>query len=286
MLVLAPLRGVTIRAFRAAFKDQIAAAGFDFFVAPFIPANPGLKMRDAYLKEVLPFEEHLVPQVITRDPASMTTLLRALKDKGYTACDLNAGCPFPMIVKRGRGSGLFKTPDVLERLVETGVNEMGPGNFSVKTRLGLDSPDELEKLLAIYNRYPLAFLTVHARTARQMYSGTCDYARLAAIARESKNPLVWNGDLQVDAARWPNGCTNAMAGRSFVRSLGARYDSRELLKRYIAISAAELAGCGDAPVLGRVKELVSYWKEASPWWARRWNSVKICRTLAELTSLV
>lgn len=277
--ILAPLRGVTIRAFRTVFADEIRQAGFDFSIAPFIPANPGLKVRDQYLKDILPFEENLTPQIISRDPDAMRILMRAMKDKGYTTCDLNAGCPFPMIVRRGRGSGLFKTPDVLERLVAAGCEEMGPGNFSVKTRLGLASPDELEGLIEIYNRYPLRFLTVHARTAKQMYDGACDLERLARIEALSKNPVVWNGDLAVDDAR-----ARTMIGRSFVRSLGAREDSRELLRRYAAFSAQELSGSGDAPVLGRLKELLSYWAAGSKYWARKWNTIKICRTLHELDS--
>ena len=43
--------------------------------------------------------------------------------------------------------------------------------------------------------------------------------------------------------------------------------------------------CGDVPVLGRMKELVSYWC-AVPRWRRLWSVVKLCRTVDELLSLV
>ena len=72
-----------------------------------------------------------------------------------------------------------------------------------------------------------------------------------------------------------------MIGRSFVRWLGSREDSGELLNRYIVASQAEL--CGDRPVLGRMKELIAYWKDL-PQWRRRWNVIKICRTVDELKS--
>ena len=52
-----------------------------------------------------------------------------------------------------------------------------------------------------------------------------------------------------------------------------------MLLRYIAASQAEL--CGDRPVLGRMKELIAYWKEL-PKWKRRWDVIKICRTVSEL----
>ena len=207
----------------------------------------------------------------------MRTLLRAFRERGFDRADLNAGCPFPMIVRRGRGSGLLRTPDLLEALLAAGCEEMGPGKFSLKVRLGVVSPDDLRALLPRINRYPLAALTVHARTARQMYEGEVDRARFAEILAESANPVIYRlGDL-------PDGVSGVMVGRAFVRALGARADADALLRAYVARSREEL--CGDVPVLGRMKELVSYWC-AVPRWRRLWSVVKLCRTVDELLSLV
>ena len=74
-----------------------------------------------------------------------------------------------------------------------------------------------------------------------------------------------------------------MIGRSFIRYLGTREDSDELLSRYIAVSQAEL--CGDRPVLGRMKELIAYWKDL-PRWKRRWDVIKICRSVNELRAAI
>ncbi len=217
----------------------------------------------------------------------MRELLKGFKDRGFDRADLNAGCPFPMIRRRGRGSGLMRTPEVLERLLEAGCEEMGPGNFSLKIRLGLERPDELLALMPMINRYPLAVLTVHARTAKQMYEGVCDQARLDEIEQVSTNPVMRNGDISISDLQSsisnpqnqaPSVC-RFMIGRSFVRSLGARADAAELVARYIEISQRELSG--DNPVLGRMKELFSYWNEA-PRWRRLWPVIKICRTVDEL----
>ena len=70
-----------------------------------------------------------------------------------------------------------------------------------------------------------------------------------------------------------------MIGRSFIRYLGTRDDIGELLDRYIEASAAEL--CGTRPVLGRLKELLAYWKDL-PQWTRRWPVLKLARSLDEL----
>ena len=292
-LWLAPLRGVTIRAFRETFAEAIREAGFAGAYAPFIPANPGIRVNDRLLADLRPFPCEriagtlalpLVPQVITKHPDAMRTLLRAFRERGFDRADLNAGCPFPMIVRRGRGSGLLRTPDVLEALLAVGCEEMGPGRLSLKVRLGVTSPDDLSALLPRINRYPLAALTVHARTAKQMYAGEVDRVRFAEILAESTNPVIYNGDASMERLDdVPEGVTGVMVGRSFVRALGARADADDLLRAYVARSQAEL--CGDAPVLGRMKELLTYWC-AVPRWKRLWPVVKLCRTVDELLSLV
>jgi tRNA-dihydrouridine synthase len=295
-LWLAPLRGVTIRAFRETFAAPIREAGFDGAFAPFIPANPGIRVNDRLLADLRPFpgDLPLVPQVITKHPEAMRELLKGFKNRGFARADLNAGCPFPMIVRRGRGSGLLRTPDMLERLVAAGCEEMGPDNFSVKIRLGLERPDELLRLMPMLNRYPLAALTVHARTARQMYTGACDRAAFAAVCAASANPVIYNGDIKalkgfngfngLKGLSGFNGLKGLMVGRGFVRALGTRPDAAELLRDYIARSQTELSG--DRPVLGRMKELLAYWAESSPHWHRLWSLVKICRSVEELLSII
>jgi len=289
-LWLAPLRGVTIRAFRETFAGAIREAGFTGAFAPFIPANPGIRVNDRLLADLRPFPNEeapafsLVPQIITKHPDAMYTLLRAFRARGFDRADLNAGCPFPMIVRRGRGSGLLRTPDVLEALLAVGCEEMGPGTFSLKVRLGVESPDDLRALLPRINRYPLAALTVHARTARQMYDGEVDRVRFAEVLAESTNPVIYNGDAELEHLdEMPDGVAGVMIGRAFIRALGARADAGDLLRAYIARSQEEL--CGDAPVVGRMKELLTYWC-AVPRWRRLWPVVKLCRTVDELLSLL
>lgn len=275
-MILAPLRGVTIRCFRLTFEKEIADAGFDEAVTPFVSAMPGVDpMADRELRggpEMEPVGLRVTPQFIGKDPAALRRCLERTKDAGYATADFNCGCPFPMVRNKGRGSGMLRTPDVLKRMLDVGCAAMGDGMFSVKARIGVDSPDELLSLMSVFNEFPLRFLTVHARTARQMYGGEVDVDALAEVMAVAKMPIVANGDLD-----WRDG--EGMVGRSFIRHLGEREDSRELLSRYVEASAAELHG--DVPVLGRIKELVSYWRDL-PRWKRRWSVVKMCRSLDEL----
>ena len=177
-MILAPLRGVTVRRFRRTFADAIREAGFTEAVTPFITANAGVDpIKDRELRRdreggAEPFA--VTPQFIGKDPAAFGECLRRIRDAGYATADLNCGCPFPMVRNKGRGSGLLRTPDVLARMLEAGCEVMGPGALSVKARLGVDHADELLRLMPILNGFPLRFLAVHARTARQMYDGKCD----------------------------------------------------------------------------------------------------------------
>ena len=279
-MILAPLRGVTIRCFRRVFADAVLAAGFREAVAPFISAMPGVDpLADRELKggpEAEPSGLRVTPQFIGKDPAALRFCLDRVRSAGYETADLNCGCPFPMVRNKGRGSGLLRSPDVLRRMLEAGCEAMGPGRLSVKARLGVERPDELLELMPLLNEFPLRFLAVHARTARQMYDGDVDGAALEAVVAAAKMPVVRNGDLD-----WRDG--SGMVGRSFVRSLGDRDDIGALLTRYVAASMEELR-C-ERPVLGRIKELVSYWR-ALPRWRRLWDVVKLCRTVDELLTII
>ena len=284
-MILAPLRGVTIRCFREVFAAAIAEAGFTEAITPFIPAMPGLDpLKDRELRG----EERgmrITPQFIGKDPAALGECLKRVRDAGFGTADLNAGCPFPMVRNKGRGSGILRTPDVLRRMLETGCEVMGAGKFSLKARLGVERNDELLALMPMINEFPLRFLTVHARNARQMYEGPCDKEAFNAVAATAKVPVVYNGDVEFafSGKRTGDNFPGVMIGRSFIRALGERDDIRDLLVRYIETSQREL--CGDRPVLGRMKELISYWK-CSPRWRKRWDIVKICRSVDELLAII
>ena len=292
-MILAPLRGVTIRCFREVFAEQIREAGFTEAITPFLSANPGFDpLKDRELRGA-PEQIKVTPQFIGKDPASLRACLLRIKEAGYDTADLNCGCPYPMVRNKGRGSGLLRTPAILEKMIAVGCETMGEGN------------------MPMLNSFPLRFLTVHARNARQMYGGECDWESFKKVAAVAKMPIVANGDLPLQhsvpsvtpraktsesetlhrgtyppAAGCPrSGCPSrgetqrVMIGRAFIRQLGMRDDIGELLSKYIDVSTAEL--CGPSPVLGRMKELIAYWKDL-PRWKRLWPVIKIARTLDEL----
>lgn len=272
-LCLAPLRGVTGCAFRAVFCRHFA--GLSRAVAPFIPTVRGARVKPAVLAELLPERNRalpLIPQLIGKDPADLAIMLSALRDLGYARADLNAGCPWPMVARKGRGAGLLQDSDVLRRMLDAGCAGM-PDGFSIKVRLGLATPDLLARRMEVLNDYPLREVTIHPRTARQMYDGRVDLDAFAACLQSCRHPVVYNGDLRTmaDGAllrvrhpeihRWMIGrglladpfLAERLRGNTVARDLPRL---RAFLDDLLATVCAE--SHGEKPVLGRFKELWGY----------------------------
>lgn len=295
-LILAPLRGVTQLEFRKCLARHFP--GFDEAVSPFISTMAGDRIKPAQLADIAPEANPgipLVPQIIGKNPAHFRTLLSAIRDLGYARCDLNAGCPWPMIVKRGRGAGLLKNPDALFAMLDAGC-EVFPEGLSLKTRLGAERPDELEALMPRLNAYPLASLAIHARTAVQMYSGEVDLDAFARCLAQARMPVIYNGDIRSPedlrrlSARFP-AVAGWMIGRGAIRdpSLPARIKGTasgdlagakaDFVRDYSDTVRARL--CGPASFLGRMKEFWSYFKESVPGGEELWRRIRVARTYDE-----
>lgn len=295
-LCLAPLRGVTGRAFRQTFVRHFS--GLDRAVTPFLSTLQGSRIRPAHLAEILPAHNAglpLVPQVIGKSPDELHTLLAAIRGLGYACADLNAGCPWPFVVKKGRGAGLLRDAAVLRRMLEAGCAAM-PDGFSIKVRLGIDTPDLLASRLDLLNEFPLREVTIHARTARQMYAGTVDLRAFGDCLARCRHPVVYNGDIRTpqDLARlsvaFPS-VAGWMIGRGLVAdpflaerirgATGPRDLARlkAFLDDYLAASQQELFG--PAALLGRLKELWSYLHVSLAGGDRLWKTIRVSRRVEE-----
>lgn len=296
-ICLAPLRGVTVRTFRNVHAKFFRAP--DRAVSPFIATVSGVKIKPVLLNDVNPALGQavpLIPQVIGKDPVQLRTLLRAFKDLGYSCADLNAGCPWPFIIKKSRGAGLMRDERLFGAMLEAGCEEM-PGGFSVKVRLGIDKPTLLAERMRLINAFPLREVAIHARTAKQMYEGTVLLDAFEQTYPLCVHPVVYNGDIRTAddlkrlKARFP-AITRWMIGRGLATNPFLMEDIRgtaqiphdkarllAFLEAYLQASEEELHG--PSSVLGRMKELWSYLKDYFRTGDQLWNAIKICRTLDE-----
>jgi tRNA-dihydrouridine synthase len=135
-LILAPLRGFTDAVFRNAFQRHFQ--GVEMAVAPFVTTVNGTRIKSSHLRDLAPAKNRalpVVPQILGNDADTFICLARTLLDLGYTEINWNLGCPYPMVAKKMRGSGLLPHPDTIERILEKALNGF-TGKLSIKTRLG------------------------------------------------------------------------------------------------------------------------------------------------------
>ncbi|MBQ7666454.1 MAG: tRNA-dihydrouridine synthase family protein, partial [Kiritimatiellae bacterium] len=277
---LAPLRGVTLAPFRKRLVERFG--GISAVMAPFVP----LSSSGAGSVPVRVFSDLMglggtaamtVPQVIGRDPDALRQAAAVLRGMGFTRLNLNCGCPWKFVARKGRGSGLLENPANLSRMLEAGCEAM-PGGFSVKVRLGYHSAETLESLAPVFNSFPIERIFIHPRTGVQMYGGVADIEAFARVYPLFAAPVVYNGDVfspadaEAIAARFPK-LDGIMIGRGLcarpdlaerIAAGGASAPSPAPRRERIAEFAAALYDDyartlhGPAPLLGRMKELWSW----------------------------
>jgi tRNA-dihydrouridine synthase len=195
MIYLAPLQGLTDRIYRNLFP--LYFKGVDLAIAPFISSSKKMKPSNNLLREFYPDRNTgipTIPQIMSSDPDDFALLANRLYDMGCGTINWNIGCPFPMVVKKGRGAGMLCYPDRIESFLEKAMPALNP-KLSIKLRLGLKYPDEALQLIPIFNQYPLDELIIHPRTGVQMYEGEVDLDAFEQCLTLSKHKIVYNGDI-------------------------------------------------------------------------------------------
>ena len=194
-LILAPLRGFTDAVFRNVFQRHFQ--GVDQAVAPFVTSIKGRRIKASHLLDLDPMDNRrmpVAPQILSNHADDFICLANTLFDLGYPEINWNLGCPYPMVAKKMRGSGLLPHPDVIDRMLEKILGRF-EGRLSIKTRLGRFCADEMDRLIPVFNRYPLARIIVHPRTGVQMYTGTVDLDAFESCLVKITHPVVYNGDI-------------------------------------------------------------------------------------------
>lgn len=192
---LAPMQGITGHIYRNAYNKYFG--GIDKYFSPFIAPTQNKKLNARDLRDLLPENNKditLIPQILTNKSRGFITTCMKLKDLGYDEVNLNLGCPSKTVVSRNRGSGFLSLPDELDQFLYE-IFEASDMNISVKTRIGRDDPEEIYRLMEIYNKYPMVELIVHPRTQSDFYDNTPNLEIFKYIVSKSVNPLCYNGDI-------------------------------------------------------------------------------------------
>lgn len=195
LLSFAPMEGVTNAEYRRVHRRFFPEA--DRYYAPFIAPDAGGRFKRSHLNALLPEANEgvrLVPQILANNAEAFLGAAETLAELGYTVVNLNAGCPSGTVVSKHKGAGMLGDAAELDAFLEE-VFRRTPVAVSVKTRLGLHSTAEFPALLAVYRRYPLSELIVHARDREGMYQSKPDRAAFAAALEDAPWPVCYNGDI-------------------------------------------------------------------------------------------
>lgn len=196
ILYMAPLKGVTDHMFRTLFTEHFG--GFDLAVAPFISSRRDNIIKPKHIKDVLP-ENNLrlpvIPQILSKSAREFSFLANHLFDLGYETVNWNLGCPFPMVTKKMRGSGMLPHTEMIREFLDNTVPDL-KGKMSIKIRLGWDSAGEIFRLIPILNGYPIKELIIHPRTGIQRYDGDVDLDAFEKCLSLVTHPVVYNGDIR------------------------------------------------------------------------------------------
>lgn len=192
-VLLAPMAGVTDRAFRQVCREQGAALTVTEMVS-----SKALWYGDKKTPRLLALAENERPaaaQIFGSDPETMAwAAQRALALSGCAVIDLNMGCPAPKIVNNGDGSALMKDPALAGRIIEA-VRKAVPVPVTVKFRLGWDdSHRNYLEFARIAEQSGADALTVHGRTRAQQYEGRADWDAIAEVKARAGIPVIANGD--------------------------------------------------------------------------------------------
>lgn len=192
---LAPMQGMTTPLQQTLLHQFFG--GMDRFFLPFvkIQKNPG-RTAKKLKKRFPPYNPKFpqVPQILSNDAEEFLILDRALHALGYPGFNWNLGCPAPTVTGKKRGAGLLPFPDKIKAVLDAVFPRLRCA-LSIKTRLGLNRPDELTTLLPLFNQYPLQELIIHPRLGSQLYRGHIDLPTFSECLAASRHPVTYNGDI-------------------------------------------------------------------------------------------
>jgi len=146
------------------------------------------------------FKGKQIAQLYGKNPKLFADATEKIVQLGYDGVDINMGCPAKKIARRMEGAGLIKTPDIALEIIDQVKKAVkitkakDDFTISVKTRLGFDS-DIAEEWLSLLDNQNLSFITLHARTFAQGYTGSADWSRIKDITKILKTKLIGNGDI-------------------------------------------------------------------------------------------
>ena len=306
VLILAPMQDITDLPF---WRVMARYGGPDVYYTEYFRVHRDSRPEKHILRSIEenPDGKPVIAQMIGQDLEALRRTALDLQKRKIAGIDLNFGCPAPIVCKKDAGGGLLRHPEKIDDILRE-VRAAVHLRFTVKTRIGFDSPDEFPALLDIYRRHPIDALTVHGRTVREMYKPVLHHDAIERAARLMPCPVFANGNVRdVESARHmveTTGARGLMIGRGAIRNpwlfnqireawatgeiqtRPTRVDLREYIERLH--EATHLPGVRDAGQVGKMKKYLGYIAPGIGPDENRdafWNELKLALTLRDLFAI-
>jgi tRNA-dihydrouridine synthase B len=219
-LALAPMQDVTDGAF---WKLMHRYGGADVYWTEYFRVHAVSNLEKWIVESIKENStgKPVVAQMIGNDIPSLIRTAKALQQLPVAAIDLNLGCPAPIVYKKCAGGGLLRDPQRIDSIIGA-LRDAVNIKFTVKTRVGFDTPEEFDTLLPVFAKHSIDLLTVHARTVAQMYRLPVHYDLIRQAAEAMRCPVCANGHVgsaaQALVVLAETKAQGLMIGRGVIRS--------------------------------------------------------------------
>jgi tRNA-dihydrouridine synthase len=197
------------------------------------------------------------------------------------------------VVSKGKGSGMLRDPQALDAFLDQIFRDT-PLPVSVKTRLGIENPEEFPQILEIFNRYPIQELTIHPRVRKQFYDGSVFMDMFRYAVQENRHPLCYNGDIltlsQAEAiVRECPGVEAVMIGRGLIADPGMLSGGTDVkaleafMNELMEVYTVEFGGARNA--IFRLKENWGFLHSRFEGCDKLWKRLRKCTDAAEFQSI-
>ncbi len=230
LTALAPMQDVTDLPFMRVMAHYGAP---DYFFTEFFRVHGQSRPEKHIVRSIVENRtgRPVFAQLIGEHIPDMVRTVRELLAYPIAGIDLNMGCPAPKIYKKNVGGGLLRDPAKIDALLGA-LRDAVPGLFTVKMRVGFETPENFAPILDLINKHGVDLLSVHGRTVREGYRGDVHYDLIAVAARSVRCPVLANGNVtsaaRAAAVLAETQAAGVMIGRHAIRNPWIFRQCREL----------------------------------------------------------
>src|SRR3989440_6528873 len=195
----------------------------DIYVTEYFRVHATSTLERHILRSITenPTGRPIVAQMIGNDIPALIRTANELQQYPIAGVDLNLGCPAPVVYRKCAGGGLLREPERVDAILGA-LRDAVKIRFTVKTRIGFDSPEVFTQLLPIFAKHSLDLLTVHGRTVKEMYRTEVHYDFIARAVAELSCPVLANGNVysaeKASEVLKTTGARGLMIGRGAIRN--------------------------------------------------------------------